>query len=316
MLNRTLEFIGRHAAAFLAGGVLIGLAIPPLATAARPLLVPALLVPLTIALLRLDWRHLGDYARRPVLVAVVTIWLLVASPILVWLALRGIPLPQPLAQAIVLTAASSPVTMCATICLIVGLDAALAVVVVLVTTALVPLTLPALSLLLLGLEVDIGLGTFMARLSWLVGIPFAAALIARRLVPAERLVRAARPLDAVAVISLVIFAMAIMDGITAAALARPGAVVGTLVAAFAANLALQLAGTLAFWRLGARRALTIGLMTGNLNMGIILVALADKASFDTVMFFALGQLPMYMLPVVLGPLYRNAARGEGVRSEE
>jgi predicted Na+-dependent transporter len=301
---------------FLAGGVLIGLAIPPLATAARPLLVPALIVPLTIALLRLDWRHLHDYARRPLLVAVVSVWLLGVSPILVWLVLRGIPLPPALAHALVLATASSPVTMCATICLIVGLDAALAVVVVVVTTAIVPLTLPTLSLSLLGLDLHIGLGTFMLRLSWLVGIPFVAALVVRRLAGMERLARNARPLDAIAVISLVIFAIAIMGGITQAAIERPAAVLGTLVAAFASNLALQLLGTLAFWRLGARRALTIGLMTGNLNMGIILVALADKADFDTVMFFALGQLPMYMLPALLAPLYRRAVRGEEVRSEE
>jgi len=270
--------------------------------------VPALLVPLTIALLRLDWRHLHDYARRPMLVAVATVWLLGVSPLIVWLAVRGMPLPPALAQALVLTTASSPVMMCATICLIVGLDAALAVVLAVVTTALVPLTLPALSLSLLGLDLGIELGTFMARLSWLVGIPFAVALVARKAIGLERLARSARPLDAVAVISLVIFAIAIMDGITAAVLARPGAVVGTLVAAFAANLALQLVGTLAFWRLGPRRALTIGLMTGNCNMGIILVALADKADFDMVMFFALGQLPMYILPAVLSPLYRRTVR--------
>jgi BASS family bile acid:Na+ symporter len=178
-----------------------------------------------------------------------------------------------------------------------------------------PLTLPAMSLWLLGLDVDIGLATFMARLSWLVGIPFAVALVARRLVGLERLARNARPLDAIAVISLVIFAIAIMGGITQAAFERPAAVLGTLAAAFASNLALQLLGTLAFWRLGARRALTIGLMTGNLNMGIILVALADKADFDIVMFFALGQLPMYMLPALLAPLYRHAVRREGVGTD-
>jgi len=312
-LNRTLEYIGRHAALFLAGGVLIGLAVPPLATAARPLLAPALLIPLTIALLRLDWRHLYDYARRPVLVAVATVWLLGVSPVVVWFVLGGVPLPPALAQGLVLAAASSPVTMCATVSLIIGLDAALAVVVVVVTTALVPLTLPALSLSLLGLDVEIGLGTFMLRLSWLVGIPFVAALVARRLVGPERLARNARPLDAIAVISLVIFAIAIMDGITQAAIDRPAAVLGTLVAAFVFNLALQFLGTLAFWRLGARRALTIGLMTGNLNMGIILVALADKADFDTVMFFALGQIPMYMLPALLGSLYRRALREESLK---
>ena len=296
--------------------MLIGLAIPPLAMAARPLLVPALIVPLTVALLRLDWRLLHDYARRPVLVTVVAVWLLFVSPLAVWLVLRGVPLPPALAHALVLATASSPVTMCATICLIVGLDAALAVVVVVVTTAIVPLTLPALSLSLLGLDLHIALGTFMARLSWLVGIPFVAALVVRRLAGTERLARNAQPLDAIAVIGLLIFAIAIMGGITQAAIERPAAVVATLVAAFASNLALQLLGTAVFWRLGARRALTIGLMTGNLNMGIILVALADKADFDTVMFFALGQLPMYMLPALLAPIYRRAVLAEELSGQK
>ena len=57
-------------------------------------------------------------------------------------------------------------------------------------------------------------------------------------------------------------------------------------------------------------------MTGNLNMGIILVALADKADFDTVMFFALGQLPMYMLPALLAPIYRRAVLAEELSGQK
>jgi len=310
MVFRALTYIGRHGALFLAAGVLIGLALPGLAAAARPLLLPALLVPLTIALLRLDWRHLGAYARRPGLVTLVTAWLLGASPLLVWLALLATPLPSALEYAIVLMAASSPVTMCATLSLLFGLDTALAVVGIVVATALMPFTLPAVALLLLGLELDIDLPTFVLRLALMVGASFAAAFIVRRIAGSERLARGAHALDATAVISLVIFAIAIMDGVTAAALERPGYVIGTVAAAFAANLALQAAGTLAFLKLGVRRALTIGLLTGNCNMGIILVALADKADFDTVMFFALGQIPMYMLPALLRPMYRRALAGK------
>ena len=309
MIARALAYVGRHGALFLAFGVLLGLAAPPLAAAARPLLAPALLVPLTIALLRLDWRALGDYARRPLLIGVATAWLLAVSPLLVWLALRPLALPPPLEQALVLMTASSPVTMCATVSLLVGLDAALAVVVIVVTTALVPLTLPVVALPLLGLELEIDLATFMFRLAWMVGAAFAAALVVRRFAGAERLARVARPLDAIAVLSLVVFAVAIMDGVTAALLDRPGYVLGTLLAAFAANLALQAVGTVAFIGLGLRRALTVGLMTGNCNMGIVLIALAYEAPFDTVMFFALGQIPMYMLPALLMPLYRRVAQG-------
>jgi len=308
VIGRALAFVGRHGALFLAGGVLLGLAAPPLAAAARPLLAPALLVPLTIALLRLDWRALGDYARRPVLIGVTAAWLLGASPLLVWLALRGVALPSALEHALVLMAASSPVTMCATVSLLVGLDAALAVVVIVVTTALVPLTLPLVALPLLGLALAIDLPTFMFRLAWMVGAAFAAALVVRRLAGPARLARGARALDAVAVLSLVVFAVAIMDGVTAALLERPGYVLGTLAAAFVANLALQALGTAAFLGLGLRRALTVGLMTGNCNMGIVLIALAYEAPFDTVMFFALGQIPMYMLPALLMPLYRRVAR--------
>jgi BASS family bile acid:Na+ symporter len=310
MLFRALTYVGRHGALFLAFGVLIGLALPGLAAAARPLLMPALLVPFTIALLRLDWRHLHGYVRRPGLVAIVTAWLLGASPLLMWLVLAVTPLPHALEYALVLMAASSPVTMCATISVILGLDTALAVIAVIVATALMPFTLPAIALPLLGLALDIDLRTFILRLALMVGVAFAVALAARRFVGPERLARGAYALDAAAVISLLVFAVAIMDGVTAAALDRPGYVLGTVAAAFGANLALQLAGTLAFLKLGVRRALTIGLLTGNCNMGIILVALADKADFDTVMFFALGQIPMYMLPALLRPVYRRVLAGK------
>ena len=49
----------------MAAGVLLGLAVPPLASLARPLLIPSLLIPLTLALLRLDWGAIGAYRRRP-----------------------------------------------------------------------------------------------------------------------------------------------------------------------------------------------------------------------------------------------------------
>ncbi len=46
-------------------------------------------------------------------------------------------------------------------------------------------------------------------------------------------------------------------------------------------------------------------MAGNCNMGLVLVTLAGGADADTAMFFAVGQLPMYTLPMLLTPLYRR-----------
>jgi hypothetical protein len=45
-------------------------------------------------------------------------------------------------------------------------------------------------------------------------------------------------------------------------------------------------------------------------MGLVLVALSGHASIEVTAFFALAQLPMYMLPAALEPLYRRLA-GDG-----
>ncbi|HUX23740.1 MAG TPA: hypothetical protein VMV87_03905 [Burkholderiales bacterium] len=311
-LHRTFDYLGRHATLFLAGGVLLGLLVPQLAALARPLLIPSLLIPLVIALLRLDWDALASYARRPGLVALITVGLLLVSPVLMWLALKAFSLPPALVQGLTLMAAASPIVSGAAISLILGLDAALSVVVIVVTTALVPFSLPLVALWLLGLKIDIDFTTFMLRLVLMVGGAFAAALALRRLVPRQTLAANARMLDGASVATLVIFAIAIMDGVTAVALARPGYVVLVTVAAFVANIVLQCIGTLVALRLGMRSAITVGLMAGNCNMGLVLVALADKANFDVIVFFAMAQIPMYMLPALLSPVYtRLRALGRG-----
>jgi len=292
----------------MAVGVLLGLAVPPLATLAKPLLVPTLLIPLTLALVRLDWSALFALRRRPLLLAMALLWLLGASPILVWALatpLGALGLPEALRQALILMAAASPIVSSVAIALILELDAALAMVVVVLATALVPFTLPALAQALLGMNPELGQGALMLRLSLLVGGAFLAAGFILLLAPARWIERHREALDGLAVVNLVIFGIAIMDGVTSFATARPGYVASALVAAFAFNLLLQAAGTAMFWRQGPRAALAMGFMSGNCNMGLVLVALQGRASFDITAFFALAQLPMYMLPALLGPIYRR-----------
>ena len=267
---RALAFLGRHATRFMALGVLLGLAAPPLAALCAPLLVPTLLIPLTLALLRLDWAAILAYRRRPALIALLLAWLLLASPVLVWLVtapLAAAGLPAALRQALVLMGASSPIVSSVALALILGLDATLAVVGVIAATALVPLTLPAMAALLLGVTLEVGLGAFMLRLAVLVGAAFGAAWLIRQLAGRDRLVRAAHLLDGLTVISLVIFAVAIMDGVTAFALQRPGFVAMALLAAFAFNLLLQWVGYRLFRRLGERSALAGRLHVRQLQHG-------------------------------------------------
>ena len=299
---RLLAFLGRYATAFMATGVLLGVLVPPLSTLLAPLLVPTLLVPLTLALLRLDWRAVGTAGRRPLRVAGLVAWLLVASPALVagvTALLVRIGLPEPLRQALVLMAASSPIVSSVALALILGLDSALAILTVIAATALVPLTLPLAAALFLGLHVDVALDVFMLRLALLVGSAFGAAWLVRRLAGPARIARHAAVLDGLTVVNLVVFAIAIMAGVTDFARAEPRYAALSLGSAFAFNLALQALGYLGTRRLGPPAALAAAFMSGNRNMGLVLVALQGTAPFEVTVFFALAQIPMYVLPVLL-----------------
>lgn len=317
---RPVAFVGRHATKFMAGGVLAGFVFPPLAALARPLLVPALVVPLALALIRLDWSAIAAGRRRPGVLAALCVWILGACPLLVWGVTTPalvVGLPAPLREALILMAASSPIVSSVAIALFVGLDAALAVVAVLATTALVPFTLPPLALALLGIQLEIGVGEFMARLGALVGGAFVAAWLVRRFTRPAALEARSELIDGFAVLNLVVFALAIMDGVAAFAVERPGYAALAVVLAFAFNVGLQAAGWLAFRRCGPVTALTAGLVSGNCNMGLVLVALAGRAPIEVTAFFALAQLPMYMLPAALEPLYRRlAASGRDAPSRQ
>ncbi|MEQ8354912.1 MAG: hypothetical protein RH942_05195 [Kiloniellaceae bacterium] len=310
-MTRLLAFLGGHATWVLFVGVFVGLALPSLSALARPLLAPAVAVLLTATLVRIDWQVMLGYLRRPWLAAVITAWLLLGAPLVMAAALSLMPLPGPLTTALVLMAAAPPILSAAPIAMILGLDGALALVVGLAATLLTPLTVPPLALALLGLQLDIGVVEFMIRLSVVVAAAFAAAVVIRRLIGRERLPRVATHLDGLVVAVMLIFAVAIMDGVTAALVERPMTVAVWLLAAFVANPALQIAGAMAFSWLGRRRALTVGLVSGNCNMGLLLAAFPPDTDFDVVLYFAVAQLPMYMLPALLLPLYRRLVQPEG-----
>lgn len=307
-VSRALEWLSRHAAPLIAASIFVGLVLPPLAGLLRPFLVVFVLMPMALALMRVDWGALGAYARRPAMIAAMALWSLVVSPLLMWLALTAVELPEALETALVLMAAAPPITTAAVFGLILGLDAALMVVAVVAALLATPFTLPPIALWLLGLDIDIGLVEFMGRLLALVGGTIAGAYVVRRAAGPAWLARNAVRLDGLSVLGLACFAIAVMDGVAGVLLDRPGFFFLCVAVAFLANLILQGAGWAAFARLGRRRSLSVGLMSGNRNMGLVIAVLADRADFDIVVFLALGQIPLYTLPALLLPLYRRLLR--------
>ena len=308
-MRSLLGFLGRYARWALPAGVFVGIALPDLAALLRPLLTYLVIGTLTTALLRLDWGRFAEAARRPALPAWIALWQLVASPLLVWFAAGLVGLAPELRLVTVLQAAAPPIGSAAVFALILGLDGVLAVVATMATTLLLPLTLTPLVGLLLphtGLHVD--LGAFFVRVSLVVVAPFALALALRRSIGIARLARNDELLAGLNVVLLVVFAILVMDGVTARLLADPRFIGVLFVTACVSTALLHLAGFALFRRAGAAAAYGAALLSGNRNMGLMLAITAGTAGPAFSLYVGVTQIPMYFAPLALTPFVRRSRR--------
>jgi len=302
-----LAALGRQARWALPAGVLVGIVLPGLAAQARGLLTAAVIGTLTAALLRLDWDALAATLRRPARPAAVVAWLLLGSPAVVWGLTGLLGLDDTLRRVLLLQAAAPPIGSAAVFALILGVDGLLAMVGAVAATLLLPLTLtPLVAVLLSATGVQVDLGAFALRVATVVAAPFAIAAVLRAVVGRERLVRHDDLLGGLNVVLLVVFAVAVMDGVTATLLADPPRILRLLAAACVAAAALHAAGWLLLARAGPSAAWASALLSGNRNMGLMLAVTAGTAGPEFSLYVGIAQLPMYFAPLVLGPLVRRS----------
>ena len=302
-----LRWLGRHARWALPAGVFAGVVLPELAALARPLLTAAVIGTLTAALLRLDWGRMAAALHRPALPAAIAAWQLVASPLLMWFGTALLHLPPELRLLLTLQAAAPPIGSAAVFAMILGFDGVLAVLATVATTLLLPFTLTPIAGLLLaetGLRVD--LLAFFARVTLVVAAPFALAWVVRRLAGTARLARNDELLAGTNVLLLVIFAIAVMDGVTARLLREPLYIGTLLLAACAAAALLHLAGFALFRRAGVAAAYGAALASGNRNMGLMLAITAGSAGEAFALYVGIAQIPMYFAPLALTPFVRRS----------
>ena len=305
MLRAGLHALNRRGVLVLAAGVFAGLAAPEAAALCRPLLPASVAGLLFLALLRVDFAELALHFSRPWLNAGLTVWLLLIAPLLVWLVVNAFDLEADLATALVMMAACPPLISGPAMAMLLGLNAALMLVVVVIATLVAPFTLLLVSASLAGLQLDIAPTSLSLRLGGLIGGCFVAALLVRRVLGRVTLERWRDPLDGASLALLLLFAVAIMHGVAELVDNDPGKVTRLVLAAFGANVALQLAGIIVALARGRVESLTVAFASGNRNMGLLLAVLPAEASAEILVFFALAQFPIYILPALLQPAYRK-----------
>jgi BASS family bile acid:Na+ symporter len=271
----------------------------------RPFLIVALFISLTLSLVRIETYHLRRSLKRWRWVALLSFWILVLCPVTVWFVLEIFTLPAPIVKAALITAAAPPVTSCAAIAIFLGVDAAIAVVLTLATMLLAPLSLPPIVFFLADLHIVAEISQVSLRLALFIFTAFFFAALIKKWIGESRIYRNGTTLDGISVLFIGVFIIGIMDGVTGIIILRPPYVFLVFMVSTLLVLGLYLTATILFWRLGPCTAMAIGLVSGNCNMGLMYLILADQAQLDLLIFFAVGQIPMYFLPAILAPLIKR-----------
>ena len=285
-------------------GVVIGLLFPALSNLSRPLAEPLVLAMFSLSIYRLDPAEIRARLRRPTTIAVGIAWLLLVIPVGVfWLGdLAGLPR----GLLIVLTAWSAcpPLVSLPGLALLLGLDGAVALLVMIGATVLLPLSLPIVLSLLVGDGFGSDPATVAQRLLVMVAICCLAGQGIRRLVGHQRATATAASTDGVLVVLMLLFAITIMGGLHQAIEWAPEDIPLFMISAFLASAGLQLLAAGVFHRLARPSAAAIALASGNRNFALLLPAVGDNLSADMWLFLAIVQFPIYILPALSKPLYR------------
>lgn len=308
MLAWPFLWAGQRGTILLAVGIFGGLLVPPLAHALHWFIAPNVIILMTLVLLRMDLAGAVRRLRQPVLLSAITAMQLLVCPFIAAAAVWALPLDGGIKAGVVLFATGCGATSGAAFARLVGLDAELMLMGTLTTTLLLPLTAPPLALALGGVGLHLALSGFAFRLATVVLLPLVLALLLRRVLGAERLDRIGPAVDGGVVWVLVLYGLAVMDGMTARLLADPLWVAEAVAAAFIAAYGLNLLTTVVFVAAGLREAASAGLMSSNRNMALYLAILPAAADPRLALFFALCQFPLFLSPFLLRPAYRLLLR--------
>ena len=134
---------------------------------------------LSLSMMRIKLAELKDYFRRPGFIAITFVFSMGIAPLILWGLILVFGVDGPLGEGIVFHALATPIMSAPALCILFGLDSALALIITVLSYALVPFTLPPLALWLLGIELDVTVWELMWRLGRIVSVSFLITLIAR-----------------------------------------------------------------------------------------------------------------------------------------
>jgi predicted Na+-dependent transporter len=309
---RALAWLGTQGTRAVATLVFIGIAVPPLGELLKPYVTQAIFLLLCISFMRVDIGALRDHLRRPGLVIGATAWTMLAVPLLIGTLAHeaGLDAQSPdLFLALMLQAVASPMMAAPSLAALMGLDATLVLVTLVVGTALVPFTAPLFAAIFFGSALTLSPTALGLKLASILAGSLVVAAVIRRAVGAAAIHRHRLPIDGINIVILLVFVSAVMGNVAGQLFADPLRMVGIALLAFAVFFLLVGITALVFRAAGRERALALGLMVSQRNMGLMVAATDGLLPGTTWLYFALSQFPIYLAPQLLKPIAMRLTAG-------
>lgn len=305
MLVRPLAWLGRQGTRAVAALVVIGIAIPPLGERLRPFVTEAIFLLLCISFMRVDVSALRTLLRKPGIVVAATVWTMIAIPALTglfWLA-TGLGTHSPdLYLALMLQGVASPMMASPALAALMGLDATLVLITLVAGTALVPFTAPLFAYMFFGAALTLSPLALGLKLFLILAGSLGVSAIIRSVVGLAAINRHRASIDGLNIVILMVFVCAVMGTVAESFWRAPLMAVGLTLLVFAVFFALLGVTMLVFRRLGMERALALGLMVSQRNMGLMVAATDGVLPGLTWLYFGLSQFPIYLSPQLLKPI--------------
>lgn len=307
-MTQLLHLISRHARICLLAGLAAGLLLPALAAAMAPWLPAMVAGLLTVTALRIGHRAARGAVRdlRWGLGAIAILQFGVPLACLAMLTFVGLS-ETPAALAIILATSAPAISGSTNLALLLGLDAGRMMQIMVLGTAAFPLTVLPVLLLApqIGNAVDVvasaGLVLVVILSATAIGFGLRATIFAQ---PTPAQITA---LDGASVLAFCIIVIALMAPLNTALREAPAQVALWALLAFAISYGLQ-AATLLTLRKTALHPVAgpLAIGAGNRNIALFLVALPPETIAPVLIFIGCWQLPMYLTPILLPPLYQKA----------
>lgn len=299
-MSQLFRLAARHGRLCLVLGLVAGLTLPALAREIRNWLPQLVGLLLFLSALRIGPRAalggLSDLRHTAFLVVVYQLGLPLVA---LGLALAAGVAEYPLTLALILMLSAPSISGSPNFTALMGHDPAPPMRLLILGTAVFPLTVLPVLWYMPGLgnaaEVATAAARLFAVIAVAVGLGFAIRMAIGPTLGGDR----TQSLDGISAIALAVLVVGLMSALGPAIRTDPLGVLFWLAVATTANLGLQVAA----FSLGLKPG--VSLIAGNRNIALFLVALPATTTDPLLIFIGCYQIPMYLTPIVMNRLYRQ-----------